>query len=108
MIAAPKVHALDQRANVLVLLHDDIPVVLPYDVLGGEELVPRRDDEAPGVGRHRLVLRPGQAVPASRAIRDLWNGQWDRRCLVASPHAALRPLERPTRPPARAFAARLG
>src|SRR3954454_22978177 len=59
-VAAPKVHALDQRPDVLVLLHDDIPLVLLDDVLGLSKLVSGSDHEAPRVGPHAFVLRPGQ------------------------------------------------
>src|SRR3954468_3098693 len=59
-VAAPKVHALDQRPDVLVLLHDDIPLVLLDDVLGLCKLVSGSDQEAPRVGPHAFVLRPGQ------------------------------------------------
>src|SRR3954452_22598963 len=58
--AAPKVHALDQRPDVLVLLHDDVPLVLLDDVLGLSKLVSESDHEAPRVGPHAFVLRPGQ------------------------------------------------
>src|SRR3954454_22319685 len=59
-VAAPKVHALDQRPDVLVLLHDDIPLVLLDDVLGLSKLVSGSDHEARRVGPHAFVLGPGQ------------------------------------------------